>query len=572
MDQQSLETIAILNAENEYMEMENEEEMETEEQAQSVTHTTESTQAAVTTQRARAQRAQRPQQAGQVRKKRTTSKSAKCWKEFTSVGVEANGRERAQCHHCGIKMVIGQTETGQSLGTSHLSRHLLICPEKLETDRPKYDHKIDREMTAEIIIYHDLPFRYVEYEKVRARDKFLNPDCVHICRQTAAADVYKKYEVEKVKLKEVLAKYHGRMCFTSDLWSARSQVMGYICLTGHYIDDDWKLNNHILAFCDLKPPHTGEAIAKKVYDILKEWGLERKVFSITLDNASANDNMQKNLTHRLQSGNGLLCEGKFLHVRCCAHILNLIVKKGLELASSLLENIRNSVKFVKASESRLESFAACVESVGIRSAAGLSLDVETRWNSTYEMLVRALKFRKAFANLHMYDRNYKSLPSEEEWDRGEKIRDFLKPFSTITTYFSGVKYPTANVYFIQVWKIELLLRKYARCNDRDVRLMAMDMQSKFAKYWDEYSVVLAMGAALDPRFKLEMLKVAYDKVDPSTSEAKVQIVRENLELLYNEYTAKSSESSSKFPTKQTPLELLTESPLDDDLDDVSIWC
>jgi len=195
--------------------------------------------------------------------------------------------------------------------------------------------------------------------------------------------------------------------------------------------------------------------------------------------------------------------------------------------------------------------------------------VDTQWNSTYEMLVRALKFRKAFDNLHLYDRNYKCLPSEEEWNRGEKIRDFLKPFSTITTYFSGVNFPTASVYFMLVWKIGLLLRWYAMCKDNEIRLMAVDMQSKFAKYWDEYSLILAMAAVLDPRIKLQMLREAYHKMDPRTSEKKVEVVRKSLELLYKEYSSKSSESSSRFPRK-TPHELLTESPLDDDFDDVSI--
>ena len=74
-------------------------------------------------------------------------------------------------------------------------------------------------------------------------------------------------------------------------------------------------------------------------------------------------------------------------MRCCAHILNLIVKKGLELAKDLLHNIRESVRYVKASQTRIQAFAACVERVGILGGSGLSLDVATRWNSTYEMLV-----------------------------------------------------------------------------------------------------------------------------------------------------------------------------------------
>lgn len=81
------------------------------------------------------------------------------------------------------------------------------------------------------------------------------------------------------------------------------------------------------------------------------------------------------------------------------------------------------------------------------------------------MIARTLKFRKAFARLKESDRSYKSLSSEIEWDPRERICDFLKSFSTIITYFSCVKYPTSNVYFLQMWKIKCLLRKYANCDD-----------------------------------------------------------------------------------------------------------
>lgn len=57
------------------------------------------------------------------------------------------------------------------------------------------------------------------------------------------------------------------------------------------------------------------------------------------------------------------------------------------------------------------------------------------------MIARVLKFYKAFTSLKECDKSYKLLPSEEEWDRGERICDFLKPFSIITTYFSGLSIP-----------------------------------------------------------------------------------------------------------------------------------
>lgn len=334
-------------------------------------------------------------QATKPRKRRLTSK---VWKDFTSVGVESDGKERGQCNFCGKKLVINT----RTHGTHHLGRHLESCPKKPKpVARPEYDHKIDREMTAGIIIYHDLPFRYAEYEKVRARNLYLNPDCQPISRQIAAADVYRRYEIEKEKLRDVFAKHQGRVCFTSDLWLARPTTMGYLCLTASFIDDNWMLHSKILAFCLLECPHTGEKIASTILEWLREWGLEKKVFSITLDNASNNGNMQRILKGQLQmmSASGLLCDGKFMHVRCCAHILNLIVKDGLDLAKNLLHDIRESVRFVKASQQRIQSFAACVERVCSKGGAGLSLDVPTRWNSTYGMLARALKFREAFKSM-----------------------------------------------------------------------------------------------------------------------------------------------------------------------------
>lgn len=69
------------------------------------------------------------------------------------------------------------------------------------------------------------------------------------------------------------------------------------------------------------------------------------------------------------SGSGLLCDEEFMHIRCFAHILNIIVKASLELANDLLHNIIKSDRYVKASLQRKEAFTTCVERVGIRNGA-----------------------------------------------------------------------------------------------------------------------------------------------------------------------------------------------------------
>uniref|UniRef100_A0A0D3AH74 DUF659 domain-containing protein n=1 Tax=Brassica oleracea var. oleracea TaxID=109376 RepID=A0A0D3AH74_BRAOL len=68
----------------------------------------------------------------------------------------------------------------------------------------------------------------------------------------------------------------------------------------------------------------------------------------------------------MQLKKDLVCGGEFFHIRCVAHILNLIVQDGLAVIGEALEKIRDSVKYVQITESREILFQGCVESVGVR--------------------------------------------------------------------------------------------------------------------------------------------------------------------------------------------------------------
>ena len=59
---------------------------------------------------------------------------------------------------------------------------------------------------------------------------------------------------------------------------------------------------------------------------------------------------------------------------------------------------------------------------------------------------------------------------------------FLKPFSDITTLFSGTDYPTSNLYFQGVSQIKLLLLEEMESQDSFISNMAKQMKGKFDKY------------------------------------------------------------------------------------------
>lgn len=60
---------------------------------------------------------------------------------------------------------------------------------------------------------------------------------------------------------------------------------------------------------------------------------------------------------------------------------------------------------------------------------------------------------------------------------------FLKPFVVITNLISGSSYLTTNMYFMQISKIETLLKQHVESNDLLIQDMAERMLHKFDKYW-----------------------------------------------------------------------------------------
>ncbi|KAK9991761.1 hypothetical protein SO802_026746 [Lithocarpus litseifolius] len=123
-------------------------------------------------------------------------------------------------------------------------------------------------------------------------------------------------------------------------------------------------------------------------------------------------------------------------------------------------------------------------------------DVPTRWNSTYLMIETCLKYRDAFSHLSRIDKYFLNCPSEEEWERVEKIARVLEPFYDITKLFSGTNYPTANLYFHCVWKIQLRIMEQLEDDDAIIRAMAKEMKEKFDKYWEYYTPVLSFAVIL----------------------------------------------------------------------------
>ena len=85
-------------------------------------------------------------------------------------------------------------------------------------------------------------------------------------------------------------------------------------------------------------PHNAEVICEALHACLVEWHLEKKISTVTLDNCTSNDKAMEILPDKLDTSS-LMLKGTLLHMRCAAHILNLIVKDGLDVIEKGIERV-----------------------------------------------------------------------------------------------------------------------------------------------------------------------------------------------------------------------------------------
>lgn len=297
-------------------------------------------------------------------------------------------------------------------------------------------------------------------------------------------------------------------------------------ITCHFVDSCWMLRKLIIGFKHVLD-HKGSTIASVLLDCLAEWGIKR-VFSITVDNATANTNALKLFREKFEerATGALVLSGELMHVRCAAHILNLIVNDGLQEMNKSVAAVRNAVIYVRASGKRLDSFEHKLESGDSITRGSLTLDVKTRWNSTYFMLTRAVKFRSAFDRMEAEDKLYGEHflelengkqrvgpPMTVDWNKVDVLIKVLGAFYKATLVVSASNTICSHKVYNEICDIDRHLSALSNSNDAALRLKAKDMRDKFDKYWDgleNINRLMIIASVFDPRKKMKFASLCFD--------------------------------------------------------------
>ncbi|GFS11238.1 zinc finger BED domain-containing protein [Elysia marginata] len=128
--------------------------------------------------------------------------------------------------------------------------------------------------------------------------------------------------------------------------------------------------------------HTAVNIKDELEAVIHDWGLQEKVFAIVTDNAS-----------NMVAAVNLL---KVRHFPCYAQTLNLVINDMLKELPHLSALRKKVIGIVSHFHSSVKSFKQLEQAQRQQGADPLKLtiEVETRWNSTFYIFERYLKLHK----------------------------------------------------------------------------------------------------------------------------------------------------------------------------------
>ncbi|XP_049398392.1 zinc finger BED domain-containing protein DAYSLEEPER-like [Solanum stenotomum] len=490
------------------------------------------------------------------------------WEHFTIENV-GGGTRRAQCKQC--KQSFAYSTGSKVAGTSHLKRHIAkgTCPVVLRnqqnnqlspystppkmsgyggsTDAPKrryrtasapylaFDPDRCRQEISKMIIMHDYPLHMVEHPGFLAFVQNLQPRFDMVSFNTVQGDCVATYLREKQAIQKVIEGVPGRICLTLDMWSS-CYTVGYVFITGQYIDSEWKIHRKILNIIMEPYPDSETAFSHAVAACLSDWSMEGKLFSVTI-NQPLGDAAVDNLRALLSVKNPLVLNGQLLVGSCLARTLSSIAQGAFKLLQETVKKVRDSVKYVKTSEFHEEKFIELKQQLQVPSTKTLALDDQTQWNTTYEMLLAASELKEVFSCLDTSDPDYKDALTMEDWKQVEVLCTYLKILFDTANLLTAPTIPTTNTFFHEAWKIQLELARAAVSEDPSISSLTKTMQEEFDKYWKSCCLILAIAVVMDPRFKMKLVEFSFTKIYGEEAATYVKFVEEGIHELFLEYVA-----------------------------------
>lgn len=246
----------------------------------------------------------------------------------------------------------------------------------------------------------------------------------------------------------------------------------YVCLSAHFIDENWKLRKWVLYFRCLWDPSV---------------------------NCSEDCGMFKSLealeTH-VQEKKELQLSGQLFNVYCFGEIISQMVEDAFRKISDLIDRVGE-----------------------LYSLKPLPL-----WYLTSSNLKQALELWSMGEFSSKDATDFYDVPSPEEWKIVEGVCKIVDSIYEVSNALFQTKHLTANVYLYHLHELREILSQMSSESEGFIATIVQDMMKKFDKYWDHMFLLLAICAVLDPRFKMKYVEFMRSKVKGGDGSSQVAAV------------------------------------------------
>ncbi|OAQ57667.2 transposase-like protein [Pochonia chlamydosporia 170] len=377
-----------------------------------------------------------------------------------------------------------------------------------------------------------LPFAQVEHPAFRDLIRYLRPaadDLLPRSGDTVKTDLQWGYDNKKEFVKRALQNALSSIHIIPDNW-ASPNGLGVIGFTVQFVTEDHGLQSLVVRIKELEGEHSGEHMAEAIMEFIREYGIATKVGYFMMDNASNMNTMIDKVSDELEQEFDVFYDPLPHRLRCTGHIINLAVMEFLigkrprttgsyggpseeEIGEwrkrGAIGKLHNIVVYVTWTPQRLQTFTVLTDGLRLRR------DNDTRWNSWYHMVERALrpKVRQAIT---VFCAQEPALQEDtltpSDWVTLAEIHKFLEPFHDATMANEGVQNSIADV----LPTMDYLLHHIEAAREATtIPHLATMMETAWAKLADYYeltedSPVYSAATVLNPSFKWAYMEKTWE--------------------------------------------------------------
>ncbi|EAQ83431.1 hypothetical protein CHGG_09835 [Chaetomium globosum CBS 148.51] len=425
-------------------------------------------------------------------------------------------------------------------------------------DRAEFQRRIVR-----WLISANLPFRTAEHPYLRDVFSYLNPSVdiqkANLSEKTVHALAVREVERHKDAVVKTLQESPGLVHLVFDGWTSRNRLSLY-GVSAVFRDEEGTPHKIVLGLPEMSDRHTGENIAEAILDVIRNYGIEKKIGYFTVDNATNNDAALKIIGEKLgfqwkERRNVMPLSEKSL---LAYSLLNMSMSNGGGKAP--LEVNRSDLwtkKLISAQEQRIRE-ASEGEKIKKHTPVGVVTDNATRWLSQYFMMERALQLQPFYetflfeAKLHV-DSQFRTTAGTLK--KGAKEPLFLNEENKLTANdLGGHPLEQAGIFSMGTSSsFESLERAKARVEDlvdgEHVAINVNNAWMKLDKYYEKIgqSPLIYAATALHPRHRWGRFEAWREHHADWIEPAKLQ-VRELWRQQYRDLPVEQKEASEP-PTK-----------------------